>query len=135
MAQCPVDKAQMIPATAEGHAGLRCGTCAGLWLPQAYIDSLRHDRHFDPAAFRQQLRDGATGGIGKHCPAGCGKLNVSKLRETQLDWCPTCDGVWFDSGELQSVLENHPRVGSVSAPRLGAWAAADAALLIISMFG
>jgi Zn-finger nucleic acid-binding protein len=135
MAQCPIDKTQMIPATAEGHVGLRCGACAGMWLPSSYIDSLRFDRQFDPDSFKQQLRDGAKSGIGKRCPAGCGPLSTSCLRDAQLDWCPTCHGVWFDSGELQRILENHPRAGSVSAQKLGAWTAFDAAVLIITTLG
>lgn len=91
---------------------MRCSACAGMWLPYSYIDSLRHDRSFDTGVFRQQLQDGAKSAGHKRCPAGCGQLSVSRLHDTQLDWCPACQGVWFDSGELRQVLEKHPRIGS-----------------------
>ena len=111
MAQCPNDKTSLTPTTAEGHAGLRCASCAGMWLPYSYIDSFRHTRRFDPSAFKQQLVDSSKGAGRIHCPVGCGKLNVSQLGEAQLDWCPVCHGVWFDSGELRRLLEAHPKVG------------------------
>jgi Zn-finger nucleic acid-binding protein len=34
----------------------------------------------------------------------------------ELDYCPNCSGVWFDSGELELVLEQAGREGSGMLP-------------------
>jgi uncharacterized protein len=39
------------------------------------------------------------------CPV-CGKdALIVEFKNTELDYCPTCHGVWFDAGELELLLE------------------------------
>ncbi len=45
------------------------------------------------------------------CPGGCEtKLVEEDFRDIVLDRCPTCGGVWFDSGELEKVASDNAGV-------------------------
>ena len=40
-----------------------------------------------------------------HCPkCGCDLQSVEKFH-VELDFCPSCNGVWFDQGELDRVID------------------------------
>jgi len=38
------------------------------------------------------------------CPACKGDMIVVEYHKIELDYCPSCHGVWFDSGELELLL-------------------------------
>lgn len=39
------------------------------------------------------------------CPACSNLMIVVEYERIELDYCPECEGVWFDSGELELLLE------------------------------
>ena len=39
------------------------------------------------------------------CPACTGDMVVVEYQQIELDFCPKCHGIWFDSGELGFMLE------------------------------
>ena len=41
------------------------------------------------------------------CPVCKHDMLVVEYHSVELDYCNTCKGVWFDSGELQFLLESH----------------------------
>lgn len=40
------------------------------------------------------------------CPACKSDMFVVEHKKIELDYCPSCQGVWFDSGELELWLES-----------------------------
>jgi uncharacterized protein len=40
------------------------------------------------------------------CPACKNSMIVVEYQHIELDYCPHCFGVWFDSGELELLLES-----------------------------
>ncbi len=40
------------------------------------------------------------------CPVCKSDMIVVEHRQIELDYCPSCQGVWFDSGELELLLES-----------------------------
>ncbi|MUV14385.1 zf-TFIIB domain-containing protein [Noviluteimonas gilva] len=46
-----------------------------------------------------------------HCPDAT--LLMTDRQGIEIDYCPTCRGVWLDRGELDKLLE---RAGSAAAP-------------------
>ena len=44
-----------------------------------------------------------------HCPACNHALIVVEYQRIELDYCPNCQGVWFDSGELDLLLKSTGR--------------------------
>jgi Zn-finger nucleic acid-binding protein len=54
------------------------------------------------------------------CPVDGTALVMSERQNIEIDYCPTCRGVWLDRGELDKIIER-------SAPAEGAQAAQPAA--------
>lgn len=47
------------------------------------------------------------------CPIDQTTLQVTERQGIEIDWCPTCRGVWLDRGELDKLIE---RSGAFAAP-------------------
>ena len=39
------------------------------------------------------------------CPADQTPLTMSERQGIEIDYCPTCRGVWLDRGELDKIIE------------------------------
>jgi len=40
-----------------------------------------------------------------NCPVDGAELRVSERQGVEVDYCPTCRGVWLDRGELDKVID------------------------------
>ena len=47
------------------------------------------------------------------CPIDQTTLQVTDRQGIEIDWCPTCRGVWLDRGELDKIIE---RSGTFTEP-------------------
>lgn len=50
------------------------------------------------------------------CPTDGAVLVMSERSGIEIDYCPTCRGVWLDRGELDKIIERAP-VGAASVPQ------------------
>lgn len=50
------------------------------------------------------------------CPVDQAELVMSERQGVEIDYCPTCRGVWLDRGELDKIIDRAP---SSSAPAGG----------------
>ena len=50
---------------------------------------------------------------GMPCPTDGSQLVMSERSGIEIDYCPTCRGVWLDRGELDKIIE---RSAADSAP-------------------
>lgn len=50
------------------------------------------------------------------CPTDGSVLVMSERSGVEIDYCPTCRGVWLDRGELDKILERAAREASPAAP-------------------
>lgn len=39
------------------------------------------------------------------CPKCVGKLEKKKMEDVEIDACTVCEGIWFDAGELETVIK------------------------------
>jgi hypothetical protein len=39
------------------------------------------------------------------CPVDQETLQISERAGIEIDWCPTCRGIWLDRGGLDKILE------------------------------
>ncbi|MBK1671280.1 hypothetical protein CKO28_25090 [Rhodovibrio sodomensis] len=39
------------------------------------------------------------------CPIDGETLQIAKRKGVEIDYCPTCRGVWLDRGELDKIIE------------------------------
>ncbi len=44
------------------------------------------------------------------------QLVISERQKIEIDYCPSCRGVWLDRGELDKLIERSAADQSVSAP-------------------
>ena len=50
------------------------------------------------------------------CPSDGTVLVMSERSGIEIDYCPTCRGVWLDRGELDKIIERGTREYGASAP-------------------
>ncbi len=55
------------------------------------------------------------------CPIDRTPLTMSERQGIEIDYCPTCRGVWLDRGELDKIIERS--AGPAAAAPMGAAAA------------
>lgn len=104
---CPHGEHDLSIRDVEGHVGYACGECRGAWLPRSYLQSIGLEHHFSVERFESLLLAQATSPADLSCPKHCGALQRSQIKGIDLDWCPTCHGVWFDHGEIAKLLAQY----------------------------
>jgi Zn-finger nucleic acid-binding protein len=82
-----------------------CVTCKGLWLDAGELDLLLGDAE----ATRRLLASGGPGASASERPRKCPlcdvKMEKSDAGGVTFDRCGQGDGLWFDEGELATLLE------------------------------
>jgi len=51
------------------------------------------------------------------CPVDGATLVMSERSGIEIDYCPTCRGVWLDRGELDKIIERNAADLGAAAPR------------------
>ena len=44
-----------------------------------------------------------------NCPIDGTRLEMSERNGIEIDYCPSCRGVWLDRGELDKIIERNER--------------------------
>ena len=52
-----------------------------------------------------------------NCPVDGAVLEMSERQGVEIDYCPTCRGVWLDRGELDKVIERSDSWSPPPEPR------------------
>ncbi len=90
----------------------RCPDCGGIWLDAGELELLEGGDGFDKQEIliqaRKELMDEARRmvtvvGLCPKCERS--KLHKVSKRGVELDVCGHCEGIFFDEGELDRVLE------------------------------
>ncbi len=55
------------------------------------------------------------------CPVDGTTLVMSERSGIEIDYCPTCRGVWLDRGELDKIIERNAASEQQPAPRQQAY--------------
>ena len=51
------------------------------------------------------------------CPIDQTSLVMSDRQGIEIDYCPTCRGVWLDRGELDKIIERSAAPAAAAAPQ------------------
>ncbi len=51
------------------------------------------------------------------CPVDGATLQMTERSGVEIDYCPTCRGVWLDRGELDKILERAADAAPRTAPQ------------------
>lgn len=52
------------------------------------------------------------------CPLDATDLQMTERQGIEIDYCPTCRGVWLDRGELDKLIERGSAQMPQQAPRM-----------------
>ena len=52
------------------------------------------------------------------CPADQTPLTMSERSGIEIDYCPTCRGVWLDRGELDKIIERNAASAPEAPPQM-----------------
>lgn len=50
------------------------------------------------------------------CPVDQTTLVMTERQGVEIDYCPTCRGVWLDRGELDKIIERSDQISGSGAP-------------------
>ncbi len=51
------------------------------------------------------------------CPVDGAALTMSERAGIEIDYCPTCRGVWLDRGELDKIIERNNEASAAPPPQ------------------
>lgn len=46
------------------------------------------------------------------CPIDQNELVISERQGVEIDYCPTCRGVWLDRGELDKIIDRSEQINA-----------------------
>jgi len=118
---CPVCREPMIAFELGGVEIDRCPRCAGTWLDAGELETLTELAGVDTGelsrALRATVRTRRSRRRCPRCPRRLRQFHLGDDPRIELDRCPSEHGLWFDRGEMESVI------GSFAAGEEGAVAA------------
>jgi len=105
---CPVCKNAMITLELAEVEVDYCTACGGIWLDAGELELLLGNSQHAKELLNSFKIDSSCTEKRRKCPIclkKMQKINVGTSPPTLLlDKCPTGDGLWFDKGELQDIL-------------------------------
>jgi len=105
--RCPRDKMPMEETLCENKIlADTCSYCDGIWLDNEELKSLTGlDRDILEG---EKIKEGIEWDEVLACPV-CNiemeKRYFSKEKSVKIDRCPSCLGIWLDTGEMMPILE------------------------------
>jgi Zn-finger nucleic acid-binding protein len=101
---CSFDEVKLEACEVENRQGWLCTTCKGAWLPSGFMNSFRLTDPWFVEDFYERLTINLQSASERQCPEGHGHLDKSMYGTVELDWCESCEGIWYDGGELEAVV-------------------------------
>jgi Zn-finger nucleic acid-binding protein len=100
---CPVCDRPLAAFDLEGVQIDRCLDCRGTWLDAGELEILAGNRKFagTPGPKHDKRR----------CPRCGAKLRRYKIEAVEVDECPRGHGLWFDKGEMETLVASSKEGG------------------------
>ena len=105
---CPVCKMPMIILELNEVEIDHCLSCSGIWLDAGELELLIVDELEREKIISSFQLDEENSEKRYKCPVCKRKMNkifVGERKELLIDKCPDNDGLWFDGGELKTLLK------------------------------
>ena len=108
---CPVCRTPMLAYELDGVEIDHCVPCAGTWLDGGELEQITEFSGVRPGPLARALESAVHGAATKRrCPRCSRRLRtlvVGSDPSVELDRCPKGHGLWFDPGELETVVRGH----------------------------
>lgn len=113
---CPRCDIELEIMEREGHIGFCCAQCSGVLLTARYIDTLKYKPDISIDHFYSDLISGLTARSICQCPSCNEAMYITNYNNTELDFCPGCNAIWFDFNELCTAVtkQKSELVGSLT---------------------
>jgi len=105
--RCPVCKSAMIVLELNEVEVDYCTSCGGVWLDAGELELLIDDEKGEENLLRSFTIDSMHQEKSYKCPICKKKMDkvyVGASKDVLIDKCPVEDGLWFDKGELEEVI-------------------------------
>ena len=106
--KCPVCKNAMIILELNEVEVDYCSACGGVWLDGGELELLIDDEKSEENLFRSFNLDSSLKEKSYKCPICKKKMDkvfVGENKDVLIDKCPVEDGLWFDKGELNDIID------------------------------
>jgi len=93
-----------------------CGGCGGVWLDKGELNALAHPAEGDLeyCSLERLAEDRVTNLPCPACPdVRLVQVNFISYTDIVMDYCPRCQGLWLDRGELDAVTAEVRRLEQV----------------------
>lgn len=108
---CPVCRTPMVAYELDGVEIDHCLECSGTWLDYGELDQITELSGVSPGPLSRALDEAVSGSATRRrCPRCSRKLRSLRVGcepTVDLDRCPGGHGLWFDHGELETVVRDH----------------------------
>lgn len=105
--KCPRCGNDLHEATHTGNAVHDCAACQGAWIGGASLHRIlaHHGRGLDLESVFEEIAELEFDSGRRQCPA-CRQrpLMAVDVDDTEVDFCTACKGMFFDPGELETIL-------------------------------
>jgi Zn-finger nucleic acid-binding protein len=102
---CPACQEPLVVYELEGVEIDHCLKCRGTWLDAGELQQIAELAGAAPGKLEAAL---AEGGGEKHGSRRCvrcrGRLRVAGIQGVEIDRCPRGHGLWFDRGEMKTLV-------------------------------
>jgi len=118
---CPACGQPLIALELEGVEIDYCAACGGVWLDAGELEQIAELAGVAPGPLSAVLGAAVPGPRGRRrCPRCRRRLRTVMIGEAasvRLDRCPLGHGLWFDAGELRTLISSFARgeSGAVAA--------------------
>lgn len=83
-----------------------CSSCNGVWLDEYELEDLLEIDEAEVAQILGGEESEDLDGVQANCPRDgqpLGRVRYARSRETTVEACPECQGLWLDGGEFQRL--------------------------------
>ena len=107
MATCPADGQTLIKVPLARVQVLGCPRCRGVWVGREQLMALALEQAKTAAPVASSVTASPPVKTAhRFCTVQCQTpLEPKIVRGIEIDRCTTCDGYWFDGGEVQRLLK------------------------------
>ena len=104
---CPACREPLVTFELDGVETDHCVSCGGTWLDAGELEEIAERSGGGTAHLRETLKSAGDSKHGKRRCVRCrAKLRGVTLGAVELDRCPYGHGIWFDKGEIGTVVKS-----------------------------
>lgn len=103
--KCPIDQSTLAMKESERVVARTCGLCRGLFLDGKGVAAFKYNHETDILQKLDQFPSNGQSSI--DCPCCHSNMNCLSINTVDIDYCQTCQCIWFDKNELTKIISEY----------------------------